>query len=50
MPEEIKGQYQYYTQAKMDKLKTNSGCAHQFMALEDAVKDYCGYLKDKSHL
>jgi len=49
MPEEIKGQYQYYTQAKMDKLRA-AGCAHKFMTLEDAVKDYSGYLKTGSYL
>ncbi|MBN2830882.1 MAG: ADP-glyceromanno-heptose 6-epimerase [Candidatus Omnitrophica bacterium] len=49
MPEEIKGQYQYFTQAKMDKLYA-SGCQHKFMPLEEAVKDYCSYLKDKSCL
>jgi len=49
MPEEIRGQYQYYTQAKMDKLKS-AGCMHKFMVLEDAVKDYSGYLNNKSYL
>lgn len=49
MPEEIKGQYQYFTQAKMEKLKA-SGCAHNFVSLEEAVKDYTTYLKDGAYL
>ena len=49
MPEEIKGQYQYFTQAKMEKLKA-SGCAHNFVSLEEAVKDYTAYLKDGAYL
>ncbi len=49
MPESIKNQYQYFTQAKMDKLR-EAGCKHKFMSLEDAVKDYCTFLKDKKHL
>lgn len=49
MPDKIKGQYQYYTQAKMDKLRA-CGCEHQFASLEDSVKDYSKYLKTKAHL
>ena len=49
MPEEIRGQYQYYTQAKMDKLKA-SGCDYKFMPLEDAIKDYSGYLNTRAYL
>ncbi|OQB12850.1 MAG: ADP-L-glycero-D-manno-heptose-6-epimerase [Candidatus Omnitrophica bacterium ADurb.Bin205] len=49
MPEEIKGQYQYFTQAKMEKLRA-AGCAHNFVSLEEAVKDYSTYLKDGAHL
>ncbi|MDD3088129.1 MAG: ADP-glyceromanno-heptose 6-epimerase [Candidatus Omnitrophica bacterium] len=49
MPDQIKGQYQYYTQAKMDKLR-QADCDYKFTPLEEAVKDYCGYLKDNSHL
>jgi ADP-L-glycero-D-manno-heptose 6-epimerase len=49
MPDKIRGQYQYYTQAKIDKLKA-AGYANKFMPLEEAVKDYFGYLEKKSHL
>jgi len=49
MPESIRNQYQYFTQAKMDKLR-DAGCNHEFMSLEDAVKDYCTFLEDKKHL
>ena len=49
MPREIKGQYQYFTQAKMDKLGS-VGCLYEFTSLEEAVGDYSTYLKDKVHL
>jgi ADP-L-glycero-D-manno-heptose 6-epimerase len=39
MPESIRGQYQYFTEAKMDKLKA-AGCTVQFRSLEDSVYDY----------
>jgi len=39
MPENIRHQYQYYTQANMDKLK-KALPFFQFMSLEAAVKDY----------
>ncbi|MFA5287055.1 MAG: ADP-glyceromanno-heptose 6-epimerase [Candidatus Omnitrophota bacterium] len=49
MPEEIRGQYQYYTQAKIDKLRA-CGCKHEFMPLEDSIKDYAGYLNTRAYL
>ncbi|MCU0665508.1 MAG: ADP-glyceromanno-heptose 6-epimerase [Candidatus Omnitrophica bacterium] len=49
MPPEIKGQYQYYTQAKMDKLSA-CGCKHKFTSLEEAIKDYTSYLDKKTYL
>jgi ADP-L-glycero-D-manno-heptose 6-epimerase len=49
MPLEIRDKYQYFTQADLRKLKS-SGCKHKFHSLEDAVKDYVGYLKDGSYL
>ncbi|AKL97454.1 ADP-glyceromanno-heptose 6-epimerase [Endomicrobium proavitum] len=49
MPEFLKPKYQYFTEAKMDNLK-NAGYAKPFTELEDSVKDYCGYLKNKSYL
>jgi ADP-L-glycero-D-manno-heptose 6-epimerase len=44
MPESIRGKYQYYTQADMDRLKA-AGYRAPFTALEDGVGDYVrGYL------
>ena len=39
MPDEIREQYQYFTQADTTKLR-RAGCQHEFMPLEDAVTDY----------
>ncbi|MEA2014823.1 MAG: ADP-glyceromanno-heptose 6-epimerase [Thermodesulfobacteriota bacterium] len=39
MPESIRSQYQYFTEANMDKLRS-VGCKVQFSLLEDAVLDY----------
>jgi ADP-L-glycero-D-manno-heptose 6-epimerase len=39
MPSELRGQYQYYTQAEMGKLK-RALPKFKFMKLEDAVSDY----------
>jgi ADP-L-glycero-D-manno-heptose 6-epimerase len=39
MPVAIRDQYQYFTEAKMDKLK-KTGCPAGFRSLEDAVYDY----------
>jgi ADP-L-glycero-D-manno-heptose 6-epimerase len=39
MPEDLQGKYQYFTQAKMDKLRT-AGYTLPFTSLEDGVKDY----------
>ena len=49
MPEYLKPKYQYFTQAKMDKL-INAGCNYKFHSLEDSVKDYTEYLKDNKYL
>jgi ADP-L-glycero-D-manno-heptose 6-epimerase len=49
MPENLKSQYQYFTQAKTDNL-ISAGYNKPFMELEDSVKDYCSYLKNKSYL
>ena len=43
MPEALKDRYQYFTQADMRKLR-QAGYRKPFMKLEDAVKDYVGYL------
>ncbi len=39
MPEAIRGQYQYFTEAKMEKLGA-AGCPVAFLPLEEAVRDY----------
>jgi ADP-L-glycero-D-manno-heptose 6-epimerase len=39
MPENLKGKYQYFTEANMAKIKSN-GFNHKFMSIEDGVKDY----------
>jgi ADP-L-glycero-D-manno-heptose 6-epimerase len=39
MPPGLEGQYQYFTEAKMNKLKA-TGCSVAFRTLEDAVRDY----------
>jgi ADP-L-glycero-D-manno-heptose 6-epimerase len=39
MPESLRNQYQYFTEAKMDKLKA-AGCPVVFSSLEDSVRDY----------
>jgi ADP-L-glycero-D-manno-heptose 6-epimerase len=46
MPEILKPRYQYFTEADMKKLR-KSGYAKPFTSLEDAIKDYCSFLKDK---
>jgi ADP-L-glycero-D-manno-heptose 6-epimerase len=47
MPENIKGKYQYYTEANMEKLK-QAGCPVEFCSLEEAVNDYVkNYLMNK---
>ena len=45
MPESIRNHYQYFTEAKMDKLRS-VGCQIPFRSLEDAIHDYIeNYLK-----
>ncbi len=39
MPEDLRGRYQYYTQAKMDKLK-KIGYNEKFYSLEEGIYDY----------
>lgn len=39
MPDHLQNQYQYYTEAKMDKLVAQ-GCPASFKSLEDSVRDY----------
>jgi len=45
MPPAIRDQYQYFTEAKMEKIE-RAGCPVNFRSLEDAVRDYVtGYLQ-----
>ena len=39
MPQELRGQYQYFTEASMNRL-ASSGCPVDFLTLEESVKDY----------
>jgi ADP-L-glycero-D-manno-heptose 6-epimerase len=39
MPDAIRGQYQYFTEARMDKLRA-AGCPVDFPPLEETVRDY----------
>ena len=39
MPESIRNQYQYFTEAQMNKLKS-AGCVVNFAPLEESVRDY----------
>jgi ADP-L-glycero-D-manno-heptose 6-epimerase len=39
MPEHLRANYQYFTQASMDRLKS-TGCPTNFQSLEDSVTDY----------
>ena len=48
MPEILRGKYQYFTQADMSKLRS-VGYDKPFTGLEEAVKDYVKYLKDRTY-
>ena len=48
MPEILQSRYQYYTQAGMHKLRA-AGYTKLFLSLEEAILDYCQYLKNKSY-
>ena len=44
MPDELRGRYQYFTQARMERLR-EAGYQEPFLSLEDGVADYVrGYL------
>jgi ADP-L-glycero-D-manno-heptose 6-epimerase len=50
MPLPLRDQYQYFTEAKMAKLKA-AGCPVAFTSLEEGVKDYvCNYLEKQASL
>ncbi len=44
MPEQLKGKYQYFTEAKIEKLR-KAGYKKPFHSLENAVKSYMDFLK-----
>jgi ADP-L-glycero-D-manno-heptose 6-epimerase len=46
MPEEIRGKYQYLTEAKMERLRA-AGYTEAFHSLEDGVKDYVAHYLSK---
>ncbi len=45
MPSDLKGKYQYFTEAKMAKLRA-SGWAQPVHSLEDGVRDYVEWLNN----
>ena len=49
IPEDIRDKYQYFTEAKMEKIR-ESGCNHAFHSLENGVTDYVSefLLKNKN--
>ena len=49
MPEELKGKYQYFTEADMRRLR-GAGCDIKYRTLEESVDDYVGYLKHQDYL
>jgi len=50
MPEDIRDKYQYFTEARMDKLKS-IGYNNPFYSLESGVHDYVAhYLKGGGYL
>jgi ADP-L-glycero-D-manno-heptose 6-epimerase len=49
MPEILRPRYQYFTRADMTKLR-QSGYTGPFMELEEAVKDYVGYLENQRYI
>ena len=49
MPEELRGKYQYFTQADVTKLRA-SGFQDECMTLKDAVKDYVTIMETAHYL
>jgi len=47
MPADLRGRYQYFTQAEMSKLR-ESGLTQPFHSLEDGVKDYVSFFKNSA--
>ncbi len=49
MPDSVRNQYQYFTQAETEKLR-KAGYRQEFTKLESGVKDYVSYLNQNSYL
>lgn len=49
MPESLKKQYQYFTEADMGKLR-KAGYDKPFMFLEDSIADYVSYLRNRRYI
>ena len=49
LPDNLKGKYQYFTEADMRKLRA-SGYDQEFTTLEDGAKDYVNNYLEKSDL
>ncbi|MDD4201988.1 MAG: ADP-glyceromanno-heptose 6-epimerase [Candidatus Omnitrophica bacterium] len=49
MPEYLKEKYQYFTEAKINKLR-DAGYLKEFTPLEQAIKDYADYLLESKYL
>ncbi len=49
MPDVLRGKYQYFTEADMSLFR-KAGYVRPFTSLEDAVRDYVKYLKDRSFM
>jgi len=49
MPDTLRDQYQYFTEAKMEKLRS-AGCAVKFHSLEEGVKDYVSNYLERGEL
>lgn len=48
MPEVLREKYQYFTQARLEKLRKIM--KYKFRSLEEGIKDYAGYLAQKGYL
>ncbi|UCD55470.1 MAG: ADP-glyceromanno-heptose 6-epimerase [Candidatus Omnitrophota bacterium] len=49
MPQVLRGKYQYFTEANLEKLRQQA-YSHKFFSLNDAVKDYVGFLEKDLYL
>ena len=49
MPEDLRDKYQYFTQADITKLR-RAGYKREFLSLENGIKEYVGFLKERRYL